>query len=109
MKNYTQLNQENRCEIYGHQQAHKRIRQIAKKIGKNPSTISRELRRNKDECGNRPLQAQEIAVNRKRNAKKFIKMNVSLIEKINAMFIQDWSPETCSGVLAKEGMLISSE
>jgi IS30 family transposase len=85
------------------------MREIAKEIGKNPSTVSRELRRNKGGRGYRPLQAQEAAVNRRKKAKKFTKMNAVLIEKINAMLIQDWSPETCSGVLAKEGVLISPE
>lgn len=109
MRNYTQLNQENRCEIYGHRKAHKSMREIAQEIGKSPSTISRELRRNKGDRGYRPQQAQERAVDRRKHARKFIKMNVQLIEKINAMLIQDWSPETCSGMLAKEGILISAE
>ena len=109
MKNYTQLNQENRCEIYGLKKAHQSMRQIAKEIGKSPSTISRELRRNKGKQKYRPVQAQQMATDRRNKAKKFVKMTADLIEKIEAMLRQDWSPETCSGVLAKENIFISPE
>lgn len=109
MKNYTQLNEENRFEIHGLKKAALSLRKIAQEIGKNPSTISRELKRNEGNRGYRPKQAQEKATDRKKYAKKFRKMNAKLIEKIEAMLHQDWSPEQISGVLAKEGVLISTE
>lgn len=109
MKNYTQLNEENRFEIYGLKKAALSLRKIAQEIGKNPSTICRELKRNEGNCGYRPKQAQEKATDRKKHAKKFRKMNAKLIEKIEAMLLQDWSPEQISGILAKDGISISPE
>lgn len=109
MKNYTQLNQENRCDIFGLKKANKSMREIAKEIGKSPSTISRELRRNKTNAEYRPLCAQKNAVDRRKKSKKFIKMTTDLITKIELMLLQDWSPETCSGALSKENIFISPE
>ena len=109
MKNYTQLSEENRFEIYGLKKTPLSLREIAQEIGKSPSTISRELRRNEGNRGYRPKQAQEKAIDRRKHAKKFRKMNAELIEKIEAMLFQDWSPEQISGVLAKDGINISTE
>lgn len=109
MKNYTQLSEENRFEIYGLRKASLSLRKIALEINKSPSTISRELKRNEGNRGYRPKQAQEKATNRRKHAKKFIKMNAKLIEKIEAMLYQDWSPEQISGVLAKDQINISTE
>ena len=109
MKNYTQLHEENRCEIYGLKNAGKSIRQIAKELNRNPSTVSRELRRNKGSRGYRPKQAQEKALERRKCARKFTKMNAILKAKIESLLMKDWSPEQISGVLANEGILISVE
>ena len=109
MKNYTQLNEENRFEIHGFKKAALSLRKIAQEIGKSPSTISRELKRNEGSRGYRPKQAQEKAIDRRKHAKKFKKMNTELIEKIENMLFQDWSPEQISGVLAKSGTSISPE
>jgi IS30 family transposase len=62
MRGYTQLTQEERYQIYalkkaGHDQA-----TIAVIIGRNPGTISRELRRNQGLRGYRPDQAHNLAV-----------------------------------------------
>lgn len=49
------------------------LREIAQEIGKSPSTISRELRRNEGSRRYRPKQAQEKATDRRKHAKKFRK------------------------------------
>jgi IS30 family transposase len=109
LKNYTQLSEENRFEIYGLRKAPLSLRKIAQEIGKSPSTISRELKRNEGSRGYRPKQAQEKATDRRKHAKKFTKMNATLKEKISMMLIEDWSPEQISGILSKENILISTE
>ena len=109
MKNYTQLKEENRFEIYAFKRASLSLRKIAMEINKSPSTISRELKRNESYRGYRPKKAQEKALYRRKHAKKFKKMNTELIEKIENMLRQDWSPEQISGVLAKDNVKISAE
>src|ERR1700692_4899917 len=65
---YLHLTCESRCQIYvllqsGHSQAH-----IARKIGVDPSTISRELVRNTGARGYRFKQAHEKASQRRKEA-----------------------------------------
>lgn len=109
MEKYTRIHQENRFEIYELKHSGLSARKIAGRIGKHPSTISRELKRNVGQKGYRPNQANAKADARKKMSKKFIKMTSELIEKIEAMLQQDWSPEQISGVLKKEGISISHE
>ena len=45
MREYRQLTEEDRIEIYAMKQAGKQQKQIAMRLGVNPSTISRELAR----------------------------------------------------------------
>ena len=66
MRTWTQLTQTQRYQIYtlqkmGHQQT-----EIAKFIGVDKSTISRELRRNQGQRGYRPKQAHNLAMNRRK-------------------------------------------
>lgn len=109
MKKYTRINKENRFEIYELKHSGLSARKMAEAIGKHPSTISRELKRNVGQKGYRPDQANAKADARKKICKKFIKMTSDLIEKIEVMLLQDWSPEQISGVLKKEGTNISHE
>ncbi len=60
MKRYKQLTSEQRYQISGLRKAGFKQEQIADEVGVNKSTISRELRRNKGQCGWRPKQAQEL-------------------------------------------------
>ena len=66
-----------------------------------PSTISRELRRNRGARGYRPKQAQEKAQARKLNhvTARIQPQTWALIERY---LRQDWSPEQVAGWLAKE-------
>jgi IS30 family transposase len=66
MRTYTQLTQTPRYQIYmlkkmGHQQT-----EIAKFIGVDKSTISRELKHNQGQRGYRPKQAHNLAMNRRK-------------------------------------------
>jgi IS30 family transposase len=109
LKKYTRINKENRFEIYELKHSGFSIRKMAEIIGKHPSTISRELKRNLGQRGYRPDQANAKADARKKISKKFIKMTSNLIETIKIMLQQDWSPEQISGILKKKGINISHE
>ncbi len=72
---YKHLTEEERYQIDDLRREGFKQNQIAKKLGRSPSTLSRELRRNHGERGWRPRQAQLKSVERliargKNNAKK---------------------------------------
>ena len=105
---YLHLTCEQRCQIYallqsGHSQAH-----IARQIGVDPSTISRELVRNTGARGYRFKQAHEKASQRRQEASdKPRKMTPDLVELIEEKLTQEqWSPDQISGRLAKDGVAL---
>ena len=80
---------------------------IALQLGRSPSTLSRELRRNHGKHRWRPRQAQLKAVDRlvargKNNAKKISEVAWQYAEK--HLTEDQWSPEQISGRLELEGM-----
>ena len=62
MRGYTQLTQEERYQIYALKKAGHIQAEIAEIIGRDPGTISRELRRNRGLKGYRPQQAHDLAL-----------------------------------------------
>jgi IS30 family transposase len=79
-------------------------KEIAKYIGVDPSTICRELKRNRSRRGYRPQKAQELADNRKAAIPKKIKMTPELIEEIENLITMDYSPEQVQGELINKGL-----
>ena len=107
---YLHLTCEQRCQIYallqsGHSQAH-----IARKIGVDRSTISRELVRNAGVRGYRFKQAHQKATQRRKEASdKPRKMTPDLVELIEQKLTQEqWSPDQISGRLANDGVAFIS-
>jgi transposase, IS30 family len=107
---YLHLTYEQRCQIYallqsGHTQAH-----IARQLGVDPSTISRELSRNSGARGYRFKQADAKASRRRRDAsitpRKMTPEVVAVIE--DKLIEQQWSPQQISGRLAREGIVTIS-
>src|SRR5271167_798315 len=103
---YLHLTPEQRCQIYallqsGHTQAH-----IARQLGVDPSTISRELSRNSGGRGYRFKQADEKASLRRYQASAAPrKMTPEVVAVIEEKLTQEqWSPEQISGRLAREGV-----
>jgi len=108
MRTYTQLTQEQRYQIYalkrmGHAQS-----EIAKVIEVHPSTVGRELKRNRGKRGYRPQQAHIWAVERRQKAAP--RITAERWAGVERLLRQDWSPEQISGRLKKEqGVCISHE
>jgi transposase, IS30 family len=102
LKNYNQLNQIQRYQIEILKKAGNNQKEIAILLGVAPSTIGRELKRNKGKKGYRPKQAQIKAESRRQQAPQTLKMTPSLIVLIEDMILLDWSPEQISGTLKEE-------
>jgi transposase, IS30 family len=81
MRSYKQLSQAQRYQIEILKKAGKNQKQIAELLGVSPTTICRELKRNKGQKGYRPRQAQIKAVKRRKEAAKTLKMTTALISQ----------------------------
>lgn len=75
--------------------------EIAKTLGRSPSTISRELRRNAHESGQyRPFHAHSIAATRRRRPKPLkLSTNPVLRTYVKARLKERWSPQQISRAL----------
>ena len=93
MRDYRQLTEDDRIEIYAMKQAGKEQKMIAAELGVHPSTISRELARNTGLRGYRPKQAQQKALQRRFTARKAVKMTPETIAYIECKLRQEHSPE----------------
>lgn len=95
MKQYTQLTQEERYQIYILKKAGFTQREIADLLGRDKSTICRELQRNTGGRGYRPQQAQRLAEER-RTEKYRPRIGTRLWCWVRRLLKLDWSPEQIS-------------
>lgn len=102
---YSQLTLDDRINIYIGLQQNFTYQEIAKQLGKDKSTISREIKRNSGKRGYRYKQAHQFTLTRKMNAKKFIRLKPSLQRLIEKKIKDDWSPEQISGWLGEKGYI----
>jgi len=93
MREYRQLTEEDRIEIYAMKQAGKEQNKIAVELGVHPSTVSRELSRNTGLRGYRPKQAQQKTLHRRVTARKAVKMTPETIGYIGSKLREQHSPE----------------
>lgn len=106
---YTQLTQEERYQIYALKKAGHNQADIAEVIGRNPGTISRELRRNRGLKGYRPQQAHKLALAR-RYDKAGQRIDQHVWRLVESLLRDEWSPEQVVGRVALEqGVSISHE
>ena len=101
LMNYKQLTYEQRIEIYALLKAGLNQTKIAKIVGISKSTVSREIKRNTGLKGYRPKQANEHALERRKNADKHVRFTDEIKETVKKYLEQDWSPEQISGWLQK--------
>ena len=107
---YKQLTLEQRYEIKAYMQAGFKFSEITKHLGLHRSTIYREISRNRGLRGYRPHQADQKAIERKRNASKHIRFTTELQDRVTELLKDDFSPEQVSGHLSKhDNIQISHE
>ena len=90
---YHQLTEEERYQIYVLLKAGHNQKEIAVLLGRSPSTISRELQRNRGLRGYRPAQAQRFSDHRRTTAYKAIKVTGEVRGWIETLLRQDLSPQ----------------
>ncbi len=106
---YTQLAQEERYQIYILKKEEYSLTAIAELLGRDKSTISRELRRNRGLKGYRPQQAHNLALGR-RYGKAQPRIDQRIWQLVEALIRDEWSPEQVVGrVQMEQGVSISHE
>lgn len=102
MSCYHHLTIEERELLYGFLQKNLSIREIAEILGRSPSTISRELRRNKDYL---PSRAQTAYIERRKRCVRKCLLSDPEMEKTVRFFLGSlyWSPEQIANRLRAEG------
>jgi IS30 family transposase len=92
--NYTHLTREERYQIYALKKAGHTQSEIAKVLERSPSTISRELSRNRGGRGYRPKQAHRLAC--ERHASNARQIDEATWRFAKARLREDWSPDQIS-------------
>lgn len=95
MKQYTQLTQEERYQIYALKKAGHKQSEIAMILNRHKSTVSRELGRNTGLRGYRPQQAQRLTEER-RQTKAQPRIQPVVWRRVERLLRQEWSPEQIS-------------
>jgi len=100
--NYTQLTQAQRYQIAVLNKAGHFQIDIARLVGVDKSTISRELRRNHGLRGYRPIQAHRLALERRQDK---VRTSITLghWQRIESLIRKEWSPEEIGARLRMEG------
>ena len=99
-EHYGHFSLEERCKVTELRQAGRSLRQIAAALDRSPSSISRELKRNRGaQVGYKPTYAQEQAAARRWKGSR-LERNAKLRELVLDRLKHGWSPEQIAGWLA---------
>ena len=109
MSKYTHLTQYERYHFSALLRSGKSISSISKQLGRDKSTLYREVHRNKGLRGYRPHQAHARALYRLKNSHRHIKITQKVIRKVEKFLRCSWSPEQICGYLRERGLFISHE
>ena len=96
-KSYDHLCRAERDEIYSLLKANISQREIARRLGRSPSTISREINRNKSHLGYLPDTAEKQAEGRRRQGYFKIDQHPELRLQLLQGVAKRWSPEQIAG------------
>jgi IS30 family transposase len=81
-------------------------RQIARELGRSPSSISREIRRNScNDGGYRPFKASHRTRGRRSRSRRNARITHETWAVVERYLALDWSPEQVAGFLRVEGIL----
>jgi IS30 family transposase len=101
-RNYEQLSLEDRCEIARLSANGGSVRQIAAALDRSPSTVSRELKRNRGaQVGYKPGYAQQQTRARRWKGSR-LERDESLRAAVLERLASGWSPEQIAGRLKRE-------
>lgn len=100
MKPYHQLTQEQRYQISALMKMRHSQVEIAEVLHIHPSTVSREVKRNRGGRGYRPKQAQRLA--QARQQKGYGRISTETWQRVDHLLEADWSPEQISARLKQE-------
>ena len=91
---YNHLTQEDRAKIATKYHWKKTIREIAKDLGRSPSTISREIKRNREGKSYRSEEAQAKYAERRERCRRRSRLEEkTLVGYVEAHLLMTWSPE----------------
>lgn len=103
---HTQITLEERYAIMALRKHRYSTRAIARELGRAPSTISREFRRNPRPSGRyTPSVAHSHAVARRRRSRRNSHFSAADWSLVRHLLERDWSPEQVSGWLERRGLL----
>lgn len=108
---YHQLTSQQRSQIFALLQRKKTRKEIASIVGCSQSTISREIRRNSTDRGNYLWDKAHAKAmeSRKRTTANREKDPLVILEALNLLKEEDWSPEQISADMKRRGKQISHE
>lgn len=89
----THLSQPERCLIEALKSIEWSNKRIASKLGYHPSTIGRELKRNRGQRGYRHKQAQQLADTRAQKSRNARRIDAAVFKQVEQQLRQDHSPE----------------
>jgi len=95
-KHYLQLTQDQRYQIWSLRETGMSLRNIAAIIGKDHSTVGRELNRNRGKNGYQPKEAEQRSQTRKRTCYKASKQSDAMTQRVTEKLRIGWSPESIS-------------
>lgn len=98
-KSYHQLTEDERIEIYAMRQEGKTVPQMAKAMGRDRSTLYREVIRNSGQRNYRPKQAHSKAMERRELKRKATKMTEATVAYIDDKLGLQWSPDQISNTM----------
>jgi IS30 family transposase len=100
-RSYGQLSLEDRCEIARLSANGSSVRQIAAALDRSPSTISRELKRNRAQLGYKPGYANQRSRARRWKGSR-LERDKRLRDAVIKRLASGWSPEQIAGRLKRE-------
>lgn len=100
---YSHLTDDERYHIYEAQVDGLSVTETARRIGRDKSTVSRELRRGRGGCGYRPRQAIQKQRLRAANSANGPRVADSVWVVAQSRLREEWSPEQVAGRLRLEG------